>query len=174
MLASEGGAPMDLPALYDEDLHAWALHQAEALRRLKAAGLPLPNDLDLENVAEEIEDLGNEQRFQVESNLEQALAHLIKLALRPEDDAARHWSSEVAGFLGTALKRYRPSMRRALDLEEMWRLSCRRARLSLGLPRGEPAGLPAAMPFTLEELLADDADPNDLAAKLAGTLGANA
>jgi serine/threonine-protein kinase RIO1 len=71
---------MALPARYDDDRHAWALHQAEALRRLNAAGLPLPNALDLQDVAEEIEALGNEQRFQVEGNLEQPLANVLEAA----------------------------------------------------------------------------------------------
>ena len=76
---------MDQAALYDEDIYAWSQHQARVLRALYQAGTGarLPNDLDLEHIAEEIEDLGNEQRFQVESNLGQALAHLIKVVALP-------------------------------------------------------------------------------------------
>jgi len=40
--------------LYDEDFYAWTQHQAALLRRLSPAG----NELDLEHIAEEIEDLG--------------------------------------------------------------------------------------------------------------------
>jgi len=51
-------------ALYDDDPTAWALQQAAVPRRLAASGVTLPDDLDLDRVAEEIEDLGNAQRFQ--------------------------------------------------------------------------------------------------------------
>lgn len=47
---------MDGPALHDKDTHAWTLQPTGVLRRLKASGIPLPNDLDLDHVAEEIED----------------------------------------------------------------------------------------------------------------------
>jgi hypothetical protein len=161
---------MDLPALYDDDMHAWCLHQAEALRRLRASGIPLPNDLDLEHVAEEIEDLGNEQRFQVESNLERALEHLLKLAILPDDPAQNHWRSEVAAFLAATRRRYARSMRRSIEPDKLWRQRCRIARLSVGRDVDAMPGLPAAMPFTLEELLDEEADPRALAARLAALI----
>ena len=105
---------MDQSALYDEDFYAWSLHQARVLRGLAGAGLRLPNDLDLEHVAEEIEDLGNEQRFAAESNLVQALVRLIKVVALPEDQAVRHWTKEAGAFLYNAGRRYRPSMRREM------------------------------------------------------------
>ncbi|HEV7264858.1 MAG TPA: DUF29 domain-containing protein [Falsiroseomonas sp.] len=163
---------MDLPARYEEDVYAWALHQAEVLRRMKAVGTALPNDLDLDNVAEEIECLGNEQLFQVESNLEQALLHLIKMATQPDSDAYTHWAIETLSFLGTAIRRYRPSMRRALDLQALWTSLRRqlRRRAKLGGETAPP--LPEVMPFTLDELLDEDADPRALAVRLADLLHA--
>jgi hypothetical protein len=159
---------MDLPALYEEDMHAWCLHQAGVLRRLKTAGIPLPNDLDLEHVAEEIEDLGNEQRFQVEENLVRVLEHLLKLALHPEDPAVRHWSKEVVAFLAAAQRRYARSMRRAIDTAKLWRQA---VRLVTTEDDGIPP-LPELMPFTLDELLDEDADPRALAARLAQLIAA--
>ncbi|MFL5166125.1 MAG: DUF29 family protein, partial [Microvirga sp.] len=66
-------------SLYDEDAHAWAQQQADALRRLARTGRDLPNELDLENVAEEIEDVGIAQRSSAESFIRQIFVHLIKL-----------------------------------------------------------------------------------------------
>ncbi len=60
---------MDQTALYEENIHAWSQHQARVLRGLAEAGIRLPNDFDPEHAAEEIEDVGNEQRFAAESNL---------------------------------------------------------------------------------------------------------
>ena len=74
---------MDQGALYLEDFYAWSQHQARVLRALAETGIRLPADLDLEHVAEEIEDLGDEQRFQVESNLARALAQMIKVVALP-------------------------------------------------------------------------------------------
>jgi Domain of unknown function DUF29 len=48
---------MDRPVSYDDDFLAWSEQQAAALRGL-AGRRGLPNELDLEHVAEEIEDLG--------------------------------------------------------------------------------------------------------------------
>jgi hypothetical protein len=161
---------MDLPALYDEDLHAWALHQAEALRRLKAAGLPLPNDLDLEHVAEEIEDLGNEQRFQVASNLVQAMIHLAKVAAAPASPSVPHWLQEAGTFLDNAGDRFTPSMRRTLDMPALWRKVRRRLIRREMIEACFAEALPEAPPFALEELLDPDAAPGALAAQLAAKM----
>ena len=59
-------APMDRRSLYEDDIYAWAQQQADALRRL-ATRRDLPNELDLENVAEEIEDVGRSELSRVES-----------------------------------------------------------------------------------------------------------
>ncbi|TCZ55587.1 DUF29 domain-containing protein [Roseicella aquatilis] len=163
---------MDQSALYDEDVHAWALHQARVLRGLATAGLRLPNDLDLEHVAEEIEDLGNEQRFQVESNLGQALAHLIKIVALPEDQAVRHWAREARAFLRTAARRYRPSMRRAVEPAKIWAWACRDAADDLGADGHTVPALPREMPVALEDLVSEEADARALAARLADMLRA--
>lgn len=163
---------MDQTALYDEDFYQWSLHQAQVLRRLAASGLPLPNDLDLEHVAEEIEDLGNEQRFVVESNLEQALMHLIKIVALPDHEAVRHWTKEVNGFLATASRRYRASMRRAIDEEALWSRARRRAAKDLRID-GHPAPpLPDSAPFALHALVSEEADAQELATQLAAVVAA--
>jgi hypothetical protein len=53
--------------LYDEDFYAWSREQAAALRRLSAERWNGP--LDLEHLAEEVEDLGDERRNAVRSQL---------------------------------------------------------------------------------------------------------
>ena len=162
---------MDLPALYDDDLHAWALHQAAVLRGLKASRLPLPNDLDLEHVAEEIEDLGNEQRFQVESNIVQALIHLVKLAGAPEDPAVAHWLKAIAAFLDTAEDRFTPSMRRAIDMGALWTKARRRLAREAEQDGLHPPALPDVVPFTLDEFVGGQAAPRALAARLGAVSG---
>lgn len=165
-------AAMDPTALYDEDIYAWSLHQAGVLRSLAGTGLRLPNDLDLEHVAEEIEDLGNEQRFAAESDLVQALAHLIKVVALPGDQAVRHWTKEAGAFLYNAERRYRPSMRRVIDHGKLWSDARRLAARDLEIDGHEVPPLPAACPFGFEELVGGAADPRDLAERLCAAVTA--
>ena len=162
---------MDQTALYDEDIYAWSQHQAALLRRMAENRTALPNDLDLEHVAEEIEEVGNEQRYAVESSLVQLLAHLIKIVALPDDQAVRHWTKEANAFLDTAESRYRPSMRRVLDPAKLWARACRLAVRDLEADRHAVPPLPKACPFSLEELVGGEVDPRELAAHLAAAAG---
>ena len=130
----------------------------------------LPDDLDLEHVAEEIEDVGNEQRYAVESSLVQLFVHLIKLVALPEDQAARHWIKEANAFLDTAEGRYRPSMRRVLDADRLWWRACRLATRDLETDGHARPPLPKECPFGLEELVGGEADARDLATQLAAAV----
>ena len=64
--------------LYETDFYAWTRRQARELRRLKA--LRLNVELDLDHVAEEIEDLGSSERDTCRSHVERILEHFLKLA----------------------------------------------------------------------------------------------
>src|SRR4051794_23093519 len=100
-----------------------------------------------------LEDLGNEQRFQVESKLGPALAHLIRIVALPEDQAVRHWTIEADAFLATASRRHRPSMRRVIEPEKIWSWACRDARRYLEFSGHAVPALPREMPFVREELI---------------------
>ena len=163
---------MDQTALYDEDIYAWSQHQARVLRGLAGSGLRLHNDLDLEHVAEEIEDVGNEQRFRVESNLIRVFVHLIKLVALPGDQAGRHWTKGANAFLATAARRWRPSMRRAVDPDALWSDDRRQATRDLEIDGFAVAPLPQGCPFGLEVLVEGETDPRDLVARLAGAVAA--
>ena len=82
---------MDRRSLYDEDIYAWAQQQAEALRRLAETRRDLPNELDLENLAEEIQDVGKSELHETEKLLTQTLIHLIKAHADPASRARGHW-----------------------------------------------------------------------------------
>ena len=157
---------MDQTALYEKDIYAWSQHQARVIRGLAGTGLRLPNDLDLEHVAEEIEDVGNEQRFAAESNLLQAFVHLVKIVALPGDQAVRHWTKETRAFLYNAARRYRPSMRRDFDHEKLWSDAARLAAEDLRDDGHAVPPLPAECPFGLEELVGGEADPRELASRL--------
>ena len=117
-------------SLYDEDILAWSEHQAEVLRQLAARG-DLPNDLDLENIAEEIESVGLSQLNTVKSLLRLILVHLIKAWANPNPEAVPYWASEVVNWrldLSQAMTR---SMRQRIDLDRIWRDALKQAQVQL-------------------------------------------
>jgi hypothetical protein len=63
---------------YETDLYAWTQEQATALRRRAW------NELDVCNLAEEIEDMGKSTRRELGSRLEVLLVHLLKWRYQPE------------------------------------------------------------------------------------------
>ncbi len=138
---------------YDTDIVVWSEHQADLLRRL-ATGERVNDQIDWENVAEEIESVGNEQRHAVESLLVQALLHMLKAAAWPLSREVPHWQAESRLFRGQARRRFVPSMRQRVDLEGIYADSLR------GLPDtidGQPPlPVPATCTVTLDELLGVD------------------
>ena len=83
-------------SLYDEDFLIWSEQQAAALRYL-ANRRDLPNELDLANVIEEIEDVGRSE-FHRESLVENILTHLVLLAADPDAPATRGWIAEITAW----------------------------------------------------------------------------
>jgi hypothetical protein len=80
--------------LYDTDRQLWILETVEQLKKQDFSAL------DLENLIEEVADLGREQRHKVESYLRQLLKHLLLYqywqAERPYCEAG--WKDEIDNF----------------------------------------------------------------------------
>src|SRR5215207_10115079 len=76
-------------ARYDRDLYTWAVEQAALLRSGRV------EEVDALNIAEEIDDVGNEQYDKLESALRLILLHLLKWDHQPE----RRWRSWRASIL---------------------------------------------------------------------------
>ncbi|NCJ06214.1 DUF29 family protein [Synechococcales cyanobacterium C] len=64
--------------LYDADFYAWTQQQAERLRSRKL------DQLDIENLAEEIESLGRQEQRELENRLGVLLGHLLKWHYQPQ------------------------------------------------------------------------------------------
>jgi Domain of unknown function DUF29 len=150
---------MDFTALYTEDVETWAELQVEALRRLAATPGPWANVIDWENVIEEIESLGSEQRHAVESLLLEVFAHIIKIAADPESLSAEHWKNEVQNFWAQAQEMAKPAMRSRINMEKIWPRACKLASGSLeAFDRTLPA-VPQSCPYSFDDLLDRDFDP---------------
>jgi len=64
--------------LYETDFYGWAQNQADVLRAGNFASL------DLDNLIEEIEDMGKSRQRELESRLEVLLMHLLKWRFQPK------------------------------------------------------------------------------------------
>jgi hypothetical protein len=63
---------------YEKDFYKWSLIQADLLKRGEFS------KADLKHIIEEIEDLGNEKRNALESQIIRLLMHLLKIKYQPE------------------------------------------------------------------------------------------
>ena len=102
------------------------------IRRLRETARGLPNELDIENVAEEIESVGRSELAAVESYIALILLHIIKLLAEPDVVSAGHWRSEIGGFHNNLKRRYSSSMRQRINVDEIWSDAREELRLGYG------------------------------------------
>jgi hypothetical protein len=161
---------MDSRGLYDDDIYAWSEQQAAVLRSMSRSPGRLPNDLDLEHVAEEIEDLGRSERHAAESALRLIMVHLIKIAAAPHSPAVRHWRKEIVSFQIELASRLTQSMAQRIDMDRLWHTAKREARA--GLEEDEAGGgdqglwAVARCPIDLRTLQDEDLEVDRVVARL--------
>ena len=149
--------------LYERDILVWSEKQASLLRRL-ARGEGVNEAIDWDHVIEEVEDVGASELHGCQSQISQALLHLLKLGAEPQSQAAAHWRSEIIGFLAGARRRFSPGMRQRFELDDLYDTALRQIRVLLTDVSG--ARLPEACPYTLDDLLVLKPDPEALIEKL--------
>jgi len=145
--------------LYETDFYAWSQQQAAVLRAMAREAAGLPNALDIENVAEEIEGVGNSQLSAMASRVRLILIHLLKCLSQPDSAALLHWREEMINWHGDLVSDITRAMQPKIDMDVQWRRAMRQAEAALRTGGGAlPAGLPTDCPFPLETLLSDDLD----------------
>src|SRR5271166_806537 len=77
------------PAAKEADLYSWAVRQAALLRAGRLS------EIDPVAIAEEIDDVGEEQYDKLESELRVLMLHLLKWGHQPEK-RSRSWTLSVA------------------------------------------------------------------------------
>ncbi len=152
---------MAMTTLPDPDLHArdfalWAQTQAA---RLRAAAATSNLPIDWQNLAEELEGLGNSQLAEAGSRLATIIEHLLKLRHSSAQLPRRGWRVTVVTQRHdlARLLRLSPSLRRRLDgeLTDAWQAARRRALMAK--PPGERwSRVPEACPFSLDQILDPD------------------
>lgn len=132
---------------YEEDFVRWLEHQAELLRQGRV------HELDLENLAEEVEAIGRSERRAVGSELSIILIHLLKYQFQPSR-RSRSWLDTLLEHRGRLAEEFRTSKSLRLyaetELGTVYRLARKRAAVQTHLPLGN---FPEACPYTLEQVL---------------------
>lgn len=145
------------PATYDGDVVAWATEQATLIR---AGQFDL---LDLQHIADEIEDVGKSEQRELASRMGVLLAHLLKWQFQPARRGAS-WRATVAiqrKRIALALKTT-PSLKttlRSRDWQaEMWLSALQQAVTETGL---DLSAFPQSCPWSLtDQVLRDGWLPN--------------
>jgi Domain of unknown function DUF29 len=138
-------APLAKPTGYDSDVILWAEEQARLLRAGRFA------ELDIEHIADEIEDVGKSEKRELASLMAVLLAHLVKWRFQPEK-RTKSWRSTI----DTQRKRIEIALRATPSLATVtrdsdWKLDTwfdarAQAERETGLE-----DLPLACPFTMDE-----------------------
>lgn len=149
--------------LHESDFFAWTQEQARLLRELRAVRPNLP--LDLEHLAEEVEDLGLRERREVRSQVRRIIEHLLKLEHSAAAEPRGVWTDSVIDARAILKDALTSSLRR--DLAEQLQVlheDARRKAASGLRAHGEAeaaAALPVGCPYGLEQILQDDWYPTN-------------
>ena len=139
--------------LYETDFYEWSLEQAAKLRAMAAARVN--SELDLENLAEEVESMAGSDRRELGSRLRIILVHLIKLAYCFYPDPRQTWIDSVRAQRQSLdiLFDQSPSLRRLASdaLDKQWPKALEQAgRETIDLSMDD---LPRSNPFPIERAL---------------------
>lgn len=140
---------------YDRDFYAWTQEQARLLREGRLG------ELDLDNLAEEIECMGRQERREMRNRLALLLLHLLKWQGQPSHRTPswRHSIREQREQI-VQLLQDSPSLKPVMEqvFVEAYGRGRRDAADETGLPLKT---FPAEAPFTLDQAL-DSLFPEDL------------
>lgn len=136
-------------ATYETDFYLWTQQQADLLRQGALTAL------DVENLIEEIEDMGASNRRSLGSFLELIIMHLLKWQYQPER-RGNSWKSSIrkGRHAIERLLEESPSLKPRLSI--MVTAEYRRARSEAADETGLPlTTFPDVCPFTVEQITGD-------------------
>ena len=144
-----------MPVGYDQDVAAWAAEQARLIRARRF------DQLDLEHIADEVEDVGRSERRELASRMTVLLAHCIKWQFQPSfrsgswDRTLREQRRQVVRKLKET-----PSLGTLLD-DADWNESVWGDAVTVAIGETGLDSFPDACPWHLPDLLAKDWLPPD-------------
>ncbi|WP_422136728.1 DUF29 domain-containing protein [Endozoicomonas sp. ALD040] len=143
--------------LYDTDFYTWSYRQAELIRQGRF------DELDMDNLVEEVEDMGRARYRSVQSRLSQLLMHSLKWQMQRKkndlhemDQWFRSWS--------TSISKQRIAIEHELEenpalnskLDEILPKAYQYARkLAANEMQCRPDAFPSECPWTYDEIMED-------------------
>ena len=139
--------------LYEEDIAAWAMEQVDLLRSGQLALI------DVEHIAEEIEDMNLSHRHQLAHRMAILLGHMLKWKYQPLRRGSS-WEHTIRTQRGriTRLLKLMPSLRHLLD-DPQWNKDVWDDAIDIAQTEAHLRNLPKSCPWTLEQIVADDFFP---------------
>jgi Domain of unknown function DUF29 len=138
---------MGTPVAKEADLYSWALRQAELLRAGRLS------DIDPAGLAEEIDDVGEEQYLRLESAFRVLMLHLLKWDHQP-DRRSRSWTLSILERRRRAQRQLRRSPGLKSQLGEALMAAYEDARVEAAGETGLPlSAFPATCPFEFAEIM---------------------
>ena len=135
---------------YDDDFFAWTQEQARLLRDGELA------DVDVENLAEEIESMGRSDRREIRNRLVVLLGHLLKWQFQ-SNSRSTSWSGTIVEQRQQidSIIADSPSLRQVVPeaLDVAYSRARRRAAAETGLPE---AVFPVSCPYTPDQILSEE------------------
>lgn len=139
-----------MAATYENDIVAWAKEQANLLRSGKLSAI------DIEHIAEEIEDVGKSEQRELASRTAVLLSHLLKWQYQPERQSIS-WKRTIKEQRKAIVRRLKntPSLKVSISdpewLEDAWGDA-----ISITINETGIGSFPESCPWTIENILSED------------------
>ena len=141
-------------SLFESDYVAWLAEQAATMRRLASEGANVP--LDLELLAEELDDMARDLRASCASHTATIIQHLLKLEYSPAEEPRRGWQNTVRTARLNLAKRVTTTIANELEdeLGDLYAIACANGRNDLEQYHEWDAAkrLPRRCPYKLAQI----------------------
>ena len=133
-------------SLYEEDYYGWTRKNADLLRRGRLS------EIDVENIAEELEDMGGTRQRELDGRLGVLLAHLLKWKYQPPGTKSWRFTIKEQRRRIARILRKNPSLKH--ELNDTFLESYGDAVLIAAREAGmEEEAFPPACPWTIEQVM---------------------
>jgi len=137
--------------LYDRDFYQWALKNAELMRQGRLS------EVDVANIAEELESMGKSQKRELISRLSVLIMHLLKWQYQPKKRSKSWLRSIIAQRADLSLLiDDSPSLKSEIVLSVARAYSLALVKFDNETGISSKKNLPTSCPYTFEQLMDDD------------------
>ncbi len=146
----------NLTVHYEEDFYSWLCKNVELLRQGRLS------EIDVENIAEELDGMSKSQQRELISRLEVLLIHLLKWQFQP-DNRSGSWKGSIVEQRQQIKKLFKisPSLKRHIDekIAESYADAVEYSSSETGIPESD---FPQTCPYSSEQILDKNFYPDSL------------